>query len=110
MENEKNAVEEQLKKFANKDEKPGGDWDTRFPKLDSNESGSSGLETAANEVEQYSTLLPIEYSLELKLKNINEALEKIKKGAYGKCENCKEEIPIERLKISPESKFCLKCN
>lgn len=110
LEREKVVLEEQLKKFANKDENMKGDWDTRFPKLDHNVSGSSSLEAAASEVEEYSTLLPQEHSMELKLQNVNLALEKIEKGNYGICEKCGKEIPIERLNISPESKFCLKCN
>ncbi|MFH1036566.1 MAG: TraR/DksA C4-type zinc finger protein [Patescibacteria group bacterium] len=109
LEQERNAVEEHLKKFATKDEKIAGDWDTRFPKLDAHSIGSSGLETAADEVEEYSTLLPVEHSLEIRLKNINTALEKIEKGGYGKCEKCGKEIPSERLEVSPESRFCLDC-
>lgn len=109
LEKEKTNIEEQLKKFATKDEKMAGDWDTRFPKLDNNVSGSSGLEAAADEVEEYSTLLPMEHSMELKLKNIESALEKIKNGEYGTCEKCKKEIPIKRLMVSPESRLCLDC-
>jgi DnaK suppressor protein len=109
LEKEKAALEEQLKKFANKDEKMKGDWDTRFPKLDGNISGSSGLEAAADEVEEYSTLLPMEHSMELRLQNINSAVEKIHNGKYGFCEKCGKEIPAERLSVSPESRFCLDC-
>jgi DnaK suppressor protein len=109
LEKEKEVVESQLNNFAKKDEKLAGDWDTVFPALDGKESGSAGLEVSADEVEQYSTLLPIEHSLELRLKNINSALEKIKKNNYGTCENCDKEISEERLKVSPEAKFCVKC-
>jgi DnaK suppressor protein len=109
IESEKTAIEEQLKKFAKKDEKLPGDWDTVFPKYNGGEAGDAALEKAADEVEEYSTLLPIEYSLELRLKNIDLALEKIKKGKYGICEKCKKEIPINRLQVSPEARFCLKC-
>ena len=109
LEKEKTAIEEQLKKFAKKDEKLLGDWDTVFPKYNGGESGGAALEKAADEVEEYSTLLPIEYSLELRLKNIDLALEKIKKGEYGICEKCGKEIPIARLKVSPEARLCLKC-
>ena len=109
LEKEKMSLEEQLKKFATRDEKMEGDWDTRFPKLDSNVSGGASLEAAANEVEEYSTLLPQEHSMELKLQNINLALKKVKNGQYGVCEKCKKEIPIERLDVSPESKLCLDC-
>ena len=109
LEKEKMAIEEQLKKFATKDDKMEGDWDTRFPKLDSNVSGSASLEAAADEVEEYSNLLPQEHSMELKLQNINLALGKIKTGQYGICENCKKEIPLDRLNVSPESRLCLDC-
>jgi len=108
LENKKEELEKMLKSFAKKDKKLPGDWDTRFPSWDG-ETGSAALEKAADQVEEYSTLLPIEYSLELRLKNINLALEKIKKGKYGMCEKCKKPIDVERLKISPETRFCKKC-
>jgi len=104
LENDKSAIEKELKKFAKKDDKLPGDWDTRFPRI----NGGS-LEEAADEVEEYSNLLPQEYNLELRLQGINSALEKIKNNKYGSCEKCKKEIPIERLKISPDARFCIKC-
>jgi DnaK suppressor protein len=108
LEKEKAIIEKELKKIAKRDEKLPDDWDTIFPKFDSGESGLS-LEEAADEVEEYETLLPIEYTLETELRDINLALEKIKKGRYGKCEKCQKEIPLDRLKASPEARFCLKC-
>ena len=108
LEKERVIIEGQLKRFAKKDEKLKGNWDTRFPRWNS-EAGGAGLEEAADEVEEYSTLLPIEYNLELKLKNIDLALEKIKKGGYGTCEKCGKKIAERRLKIYPEARFCLKC-
>lgn len=108
LENEKNVIEKELGKFAKKDKKLKGDWDTRFPSF-GRETGGSASEKKANEIEEYATLLPIEYNLEIKLKNINLALEKIKKGKYGICENCEKQISQERLKIYPEAKTCKKC-
>jgi len=109
LEKEKTAIEKELRRFAKKDRKLEGDWDTLFPKRDGEEAGSAALEKAAGEVEEYSTLLPIEYSLELRLKNIDLALGKIEKGEYGICEKCGKKISEERLKVSPESRFCLRC-
>jgi len=108
LEKEGANIEKALKTFAEKDKNVKGDWDTRFPQWDG-DSGSSALERAADQVEEYSTLLPLEHSLENKLKGINSALEKIKKGKYGKCEECGKEIAIERLKAYPEAKTCSKC-
>lgn len=109
LEREKATTEKTLAKFAKKDENVKGDWDTRFPKFDGSESGSAALEKAADEVTEYGNLLPIEHNLEIKLENINLALEKIQKGKYGICEKCGQEIEEEKLRISPETKLCLKC-
>ncbi len=109
LEKQKTATEQQLKSFAKKDEKVKGDWDTRFPKFDGGESGSAALEKAADEVTEYSNLLPIEHNLETSLKDINLALEKIRNGKYGICGKCGKEIPEERLKVHPEARFCIKC-
>ena len=109
LEKERTIIEKQLERFAKEDEKLKGDWDTRFPKWDGNEVGSAALEEAADEVEEYSTLLPIEYNLELKLKNIDLALEKIKRGKYGMCEKCGGKIDEKRLKIYPEARLCMNC-
>ena len=108
LEQDKLNLEKGLEKFAKKDENLKDDWDTKFPSYGS-DSGSSNLEKAADEVEEYATLLPIEYSLELKLKDINLALEKIKKGKYGICDKCGKEINEERLKVNPGAKFCINC-
>ncbi len=40
---------------------------------------------------------------------INDALTKIEKGNYGKCECCDCEIPIERLNAIPWSRYCIQC-
>lgn len=108
LEKEKEAIREQLKRLAIEDPKLTGDWDTLFPKHDGG-IGSSALEEATDEVEEYATKLPIEYSLELRLRNINLALDKIANKKYGKCEKCGKLIQLSRLKISPEAKTCMKC-
>jgi DnaK suppressor protein len=43
------------------------------------------------------------------IKAITTALEKIDDGTYGICEECGEEIPIERLKILPFAARCVDC-
>ena len=109
LEQEKKEIEARLKKFANKDKNLKDDWDTRFPSFNGKESGSASLEQAADEVEEYSNLLPVEHSLELKLKNINSALNKIKSKKYGICDKCQKKIEKERIKAYPEAQYCLKC-
>ncbi len=108
LEKSKKRIETELGKFAKKDKKLKGNWNTKYPDLNSG-IGSQALEGAADQVEEYANLLPVEYNLELRLKDINSALEKIKKGRYGKCEKCGRKIKEEKLKIYPEAKFCRKC-
>ena len=108
LEAKKNLIEQELQRFTKKDEKLKGDWNTKFPKFNGS-SGGNTLEEAADEVEEYITKLPIEHSLETRLKDIDSALERIEKGKYGKCEKCLKSIPKERLKVYPEARFCLKC-
>src|SRR6478752_9674843 len=38
---------------------------------------------------------------------ITRALEKLEEGTYGICDECGEPIPVGRLKVAPESAFCV---
>lgn len=108
LEKQKASIETELEKFAKRDETLKGDWDTKYPKTNGG-VGSQALEDAADQVEEYVTLLSLEHNLELRLQNINSALEKIKRSRYGKCEKCGKKIAEERLKIHPEAKTCFRC-
>lgn len=105
MEKEKIALEEMMKEFAKESESNPGDWDTRFP----NFKAEGALDEEADEVEEYSSLLPVERTLETKLQNINDALDRMDDGNYGKCEVCDKAISEERLELIPETKTCSDC-
>jgi len=45
----------------------------------------------------------------VELEDIEEAIEKVKKGAFGLCELCKRAITKERLKAIPYTKLCINC-
>lgn len=105
LEKEKKSLEKELEGFAKKDDSPKGDWETKYP---NRENGT--MEEEADEVQEYGNMLPVEHSMELKLRDVNAALEKIKNGNYGVCEKCGKEIEIERLKAVPEAKFCMEHN
>ncbi|HZX50081.1 MAG TPA: hypothetical protein VFE94_02915 [Candidatus Paceibacterota bacterium] len=104
LEKEKERLESELASFATKDPNVKGDWDSKYPRIP-----GSNLEEAADEVEEYSTRLHLEHSLETKLKDINDALDRIEKGTWGTCQNCGNPIATERLQISPEAATCGKC-
>ena len=108
LETSKKGLEKELTKIATKEDKPEGDWDTRFPQWNG-DSGSSALERAADQVEEYSKLISLEHTLETRLKDIDSALEKMKKGKYGICEKCGKKISEEKLKILPAARTCKKC-
>ena len=97
----KGDLEKELSEFAVKTSKD--NWETKYPQMDGDE------EDKTDEVEEYENLLPVERSLEEKLKDINIALESIEKGEYGKCNACGGLISEERLIILPEAKTCDVC-
>lgn len=100
---DKTRLEKELSRFATKDKIVKDDFDTRFPEFGRNE------EDNAQEVTSYTDNLSIEHSLELKLKDVNDALEKIKKGTYGTCEKCSQKIKDARLEILPTARLCMDC-
>jgi RNA polymerase-binding transcription factor DksA len=106
LKKEKALLKEDLLKFADKDKKLPNDYDTRFPDLGGR---SSTPDESAEELETYENLLAIEYALESRLKEVAEALEKINNDNYGRCEVCKKNIEIGRLKANPAAKSCLSC-
>lgn len=108
LKQQKTSLETELSKFAQKDKNLDGDWDTKFPQIE-RAAGGQALEDAADQVEEYVNLLPVEHNMELRLQNINRALERIKKGTYGKCDKCNKKISEERLQVYPEAVSCSKC-
>lgn len=45
----------------------------------------------------------------LYLKKVNEALQRIKNGTFGECEDCGDQIEIRRLNARPITTLCLGC-
>ena len=66
-------------------------------------------------VDRASALSDMDYALNrlcrkgLNKGNILNALRKIENGSYGICEECEEEIPIQRLKAVPDARYCISC-
>lgn len=44
-----------------------------------------------------------------RLREIDEAIERLRKGSYGICRRCGREIPEERLEAVPEADHCVDC-
>jgi RNA polymerase-binding protein DksA len=97
------GIEAQLQTFAKKNTKIQDDYETVFDKIGDSE------EENADEVTNYENSLGIEHDLEENLKEIDEALERIKNGTYGICTDCNQFMTIERLEAMPEATLCIKC-
>lgn len=109
LKNLKDQLEKELASFAQKDENLKDNWKSKFPSFDEMESGNDRLEIAQDEVEEYLSRLPLEHVLELRLRDVKLALEKIKSKNYGLCEKCGKKISQKRIKIYPDARICLKC-
>ena len=46
---------------------------------------------------------------ETKLKNLKFALSNLDNPEFGVCAKCKGEIPVQRLILMPQSRFCVNC-
>lgn len=104
LEEQRDSLTSELESFAKKDDVPKGDWETKYP---NRENGT--MEEEADEMQEYDNKLSVEHSLEVKLKNVNLALEKIETNNYGKCEKCGKEIDEKRLKAVPEARTHIEC-
>ncbi len=105
LESQKNALQKELGSFAREDKNSKGNWDTKYPARE-----DADKDEAADEAQEYDTMISLEHSLEVKLKDVNLALEKIKEGKYGICEKCGKEIEEARLEAIPEARTCMKDN
>ena len=76
--------------------------------LDPQENLADPLDRAAAESDRLRTLRMRDRESML-IKKIRQSLEDIENGEYGICEDCGEEISIERLKARPVTSFCIRC-
>lgn len=63
----------------------------------------------AQEISEYTTNLATESVLEKTLRDIDNALDRIEKGTYGKCKYCGQPINEKRLLARPVASACVEC-
>jgi len=100
---EKATLEKELAKFAKPSKKDSSDYQANFPDYGNDETENT------NEVATFDVNLTLEATLEKELRDVNKALERIKKGAYGTCKYCKHPIQDARLLARPTSSACITC-
>lgn len=102
LEQEHDRLVTELKSIARPDPTLKGDWDAVPPSFEEGQYGShASLEEEADEVEEYEIRLETEHSLESRLLQVTKALERLQKGIYGRCIQCGQDIPLERLRANP---------
>ncbi len=67
------------------------------------------LEEQAIQRENEEVFTHIDDSLNKELAQIEEAIVRIDRGIYGKCENCGEAIAPKRLEALPHTHLCINC-
>lgn len=65
--------------------------------------------TDASQLFGHEQVVVFEGRLSGELKEIERALDKIKKKTYGICEKCSQKIDLARLNAKPSAIYCLKC-
>lgn len=100
---QKQELEARLSWFTEKDTIKTHNYRTLFP-----DYGTKDDENAA-EVATFSDRLSMEHTLELDLKDVTKALERIEKGTYGICQYCQKPIEEKRLLVRPTSSSCVSC-
>ena len=72
-------------------------------------SVDEGFADSAQATAERSELLAIVDGLRTTYAEVTHALERIEQGAYGRCERCGKDIPVERLEAIPSTRFCVDC-
>ncbi len=68
-----------------------------------------GFADSAQVTAERSQQITLVEQLRVRRADILVALQKIEDGTYGKCENCGQDIPAERLEAVPAATLCVAC-
>lgn len=101
---EQDLLTKELETIAAPDPNLPGDWDVKHEEWGEDQiTSSEELETgeSVNESDEDMKNKVLSDRLELRLKEVNDALKRMEDGNYGTCETCKQPIDIERLKANP---------
>jgi DnaK suppressor protein len=66
-------------------------------------------EEEATETLELEKRLALENRVRQEMAKVEHALEKVKNGTYGLCDNCGQPINPERLEALPQASLCLNC-
>lgn len=104
LEAELKLVETEMSEIARKNPDRPGDWEAVENDLNMD---TADFDEVADEMENFNENESLLAKLEPQYNDIKLALEKIKKGTYGKCEVGGEDIPEARLEANPAARTCI---
>ncbi|MDP3785064.1 MAG: TraR/DksA C4-type zinc finger protein [bacterium] len=105
LEEEKTRLEGELGTIAHRNPDAPEDWVVTPPDLNVMRAAK---EEVADQEEELENVASVEYNLESRLRDINEALEKMRQGKYGVCAVGGELIDEARLRANPAAITCVK--
>jgi RNA polymerase-binding transcription factor DksA len=103
LEVEKEKIQKELSSFGVAKSNDPNNYDSYIPEI------GLSQEDNVQEMAEYINRISSESLLENRLKEINQAIHKIKVGTFGICEECKKEIEVKKLEINPAADFCIDC-
>ncbi len=106
LEQEEAQLELELTDIGHLHNAASGDWKADQGDL---QVGPEDENILADKFEEITTNEAIVDELEVRLKNVKKALQKIEEGSYGICESCGSEIEQERLEANPAASLCFTC-
>ena len=105
LEEEKSRLEMGLATVGRRNPNAPEDWIVNQPDLN---IMAAAKEEVADVQEELENAASVEYNLESRLRDINEALEKMRQGKYGVCSVGVEAIDEARLRANPAALTCIK--
>jgi RNA polymerase-binding transcription factor DksA len=100
---EQEVLESELASMGQKNPTNSSDWDAKT-EADTTDDADEG--DVADSMQEFENKNSEVEQLEVQLKDVKSALEKIEDGNYGKCEVCGEDIEVDRLTANPSAKTC----
>jgi len=98
---ERAALEEELSEHG---KATGADnWDA----TSESEGEEADTSDVADNIEELATNVPLVAELKVRHKDVKDAIKKMKAGTYGLCEECGEEIDLDRLEANAAARTCI---
>lgn len=104
LEKERNILVEQMRDMGKLNPET-GEWEATPEERDYRESDQNDMADRFEDFEERSSMIK---DLELRFKNILNALKKIERKSFGKCEVCKKSIEGARIEANPAARTCKK--